>query len=136
MNTKLYRKNRFVLAAATILLAFFTFFAIPVYAVESIEENAITSEESVIDTSELTSSDWNDIREELSSLSPNVELSVESADSPFANIKGDENPQGNDSGWMVFTGFLLLSLGVVLLTLIIFLNVKTHKRGKTNISKK
>lgn len=134
MSTRLCRKNRFVLVAVTLVFVFFTSFAVPVCAVEGAGESI--AGESSMDTSELTSSDWDDIKEELNSRSPNVELSVASTDSPFANIKDDENPQGNDSGWMVFIGFLLLSLGVVLLALIVFLNIRSRKKGKTNIAKK
>lgn len=111
-----------------VLMMSFCMLALPSFAVGAENENStIEVLDNSVDTSELTSDDWSQIQQEISSaMNSEVEISVTTSDSPFENIKSNDGTNGNDSVWFLILGIGLVGLGVLLLALVIFLNVRIY----------
>ncbi|MGN0537516.1 MAG: hypothetical protein ACI4M3_06025 [Acutalibacteraceae bacterium] len=133
------RKKLFGVVMVLILMLFAT---IPqnytVHAVNDVSEgNPIGVSDSSVDTSELTSEDWSQIQEEISSaMNSDVEISVNTSKSPFENIKSNDGTNGNDSVWFLVLGIGLVSIGALILAFVIFLNVLAHRKGNSAVSNK
>lgn len=126
-----------------VMVLILTLFAIvpqnyTVYAVNGVSgENSIGVSDNSVDTSELTSEDWSQIQEEISSaMNSDVEISVNTSKSPFENIKSNDGTNGNDSVWFLVLGIGLVSIGALILAFVIFLNVWTYRKGHSEVSKK
>lgn len=121
---------------------FALFAAVPqnytVYAVDNIsEERLVGVSDNSVDTSELTSEDWSQIQEEISSaMNSDVEISVHTSASPFENIKSDDGTNGNDSVWFLVLGIGLVCIGALILAFVIFLNVLAYRQGHSKAAKK
>lgn len=101
---------------------------------ESIDESSFPQDfENSVDTNELTSQDWENLRKGQTQTSKketsSLKLSSQNSNGEFAEIKETESTS-NDVWQYLIAGIALIILGAALLTAIIIINLKEKKKAE------